>query len=343
MAGIALAFQDVARRFGGTTGVDGVSFDLAAGEIVAILGPSGCGKTTLLRLAAGFERPDQGEVRLGGTVVSGNGIFVAPERRGVAVVFQGFALWPHFDVAANVGYPLVTRRIRGSALREQVGVALAAVGLAGFEARAVGSLSGGQRQRVALARAMVMAPGLVLLDEPMASLDAGLRGQLLDEIAALRTRTGAGMVYVTHDQGEALALADRVAVMRAGRLEQLATPETLYEEPANAFVAEFVGGAALVRARYLGGGMAELHGARIAVRAAAQAQGEVTLAVRQAAVAPEGLDAVVRTARYVGGAWEAACALAAEPDVRLTVRVQTRIAPGEALRIGIRDAWVLPA
>jgi len=339
VAGVALAFRDVMRRFGGAAAVDGVSLEIAAGEIVAVLGPSGCGKTTLLRLAAGFERPDRGEVRLGGAVVSGGRAFVEPERRGVAVVFQGFALWPHLDVAGNVGYPLVTRRVGGAALRSQVGAALAAVGLAGFETRAVGSLSGGQRQRVALARAMVMAPGLVLLDEPMASLDAGLRGELLDEIAALRGRTGAAMLYVTHDQSEAMALADRIAVMRAGRIEQVGTPEVVWAEPANGFVAGFVGGAALVPARYLGDGVAELQGVCVPVRAGVRAPGAATLALREAVVAAEGLAAVVRRTRYVGGAWEAECVL---EGVAVRTMGRRRLATGEAVRLAIVDAWVLP-
>ena len=232
------------KAFGPVTAVDGMSLDVAAGEIVALLGPSGCGKTTFLRLVAGFERPDAGTVFLAGEQVAGPRVFVPPERRRIGMVFQDYALFPHLSVADNVAFGLGRRRRDAS--RAQVDRLLALVGLTGLGDRLPHELSGGQQQRVALARALAPAPAVVLLDEPFSNLDATLRAEVRAEVRGILRDASATAIFVTHDQEEALSLADRVAVMRAGRLCQLDRPDRLYAEPADRFVATFVGDADLL-------------------------------------------------------------------------------------------------
>jgi iron(III) transport system ATP-binding protein len=239
----ALALRTLAltKHFGEVTAVDAVDLDVRDGEFLAVLGPSGCGKTTLLRLVAGFERPDGGGVELGGRVVSGPRTWVAPEDRRIGMVFQESALFPHLDVAGNIGFGL-PRHGR----EERVAEMVALVGLSGLQRRMPHELSGGQQQRVALARALAPDPTVILLDEPFSSLDATLRAQLRVEVREILRRAGATALFVTHDQAEALEISDRVAVMRAGRIEQVSTPTELYLRPANRFVAGFVGEANLL-------------------------------------------------------------------------------------------------
>ena len=236
-----LTLAHVAKRFGDVTAVDDVTLDVRDGELVALLGPSGCGKTTILRLIAGFESVSAGEIRFDGELVSAVTRHVPPERRRVGIVFQSYALWPHMSVGANVGYPLRVAKVSGEEYRSKVEAALETVGLTGLGSRRPADLSGGQRQRVALARCLVMEPSLVLLDEPLANLDVHLRAAMEEEFVDFHGKTGATMLYITHDQAEAMALADRVAVMDDGRLVQVADPHTLYEEPATTMVADFIG------------------------------------------------------------------------------------------------------
>ena len=238
---IALRTLGLVKRFGEVVAVDDVDLAVAEGEFVGVLGPSGCGKTTLLRLVAGFERPDAGGVEIDGQVVAGPRRDVPPERRRIGMVFQESALFPHLDVAGNIGFGL-GRRGREQRVAELV----ALVGLAGLQRRMPHELSGGQQQRVALARALAPDPALVLLDEPFSSLDATLRAQLRGEVRDILRTARATTVFVTHDQDEALEISDRVAVMRAGRIEQMSTPDELYLRPANRFVAGFVGEANLL-------------------------------------------------------------------------------------------------
>lgn len=216
-----------------------VSLSVAPGEVVALLGPSGSGKTTLLRLVAGFLAPDEGLVRLDGRDVAGPGGIVPPERRGVGMVFQDYALFPHLTVFKNVAFGL--NRLSGNARETGVRQALELVGLSGLEHRYPHELSGGQQQRVALARALAPKPIVILLDEPFSSLDASLRAQVRDDVALILRESGASALFVTHDQDEALFMGDRVAILRAGRLEQMASPEEIYHHPASRFVAEFMG------------------------------------------------------------------------------------------------------
>ena len=239
--GLALRTRSITKRFGDVVAVDAVDAEVRRGEFLGVLGPSGCGKTTLLRLVAGFERPDAGGIEIDGRVVAGPRRNLPPEERRVGMVFQESALFPHLDVAGNIGFGL-ERGAREARVAELV----ALVGLAGLQRRMPHELSGGQQQRVALARALAPDPALVLLDEPFSSLDATLRSQLRLEVRDILRSAGATVLFVTHDQAEALEISDRVAVMRAGRIEQVSTPDQLYLRPVNRFVAGFVGEANLL-------------------------------------------------------------------------------------------------
>jgi iron(III) transport system ATP-binding protein len=219
------------------TAVDGTSLEIGDGELFTLLGPSGCGKTTLLRLMAGFYTPDGGEIWFGERQVDG----LRPYERNIGMVFQNYALWPHMTVRANVAYGLKLRKLDSATIAERVATGLHKVNLAGLELRYPGQLSGGQQQRVALARALVLNPDILLLDEPLSNLDAKIRIQVRAEIRKLQKDLGITTVYVTHDQEEALSLSDRVAVMRDGRVLQVAPPKELYERPVGRFVADFVG------------------------------------------------------------------------------------------------------
>lgn len=252
----AIEMEAVVRAFGATRAVDGVSLAVPPGAFLALLGPSGCGKTTLLRLIAGLERPDAGRIALGGRLVAGPGRFVAPEARGLGMVFQSYALWPHMTVAGNIRFGLRIQRLSRAEERARIGEALEMVGLSGMADRRPHQLSGGQRQRVALARSLAVRPGLILLDEPLANLDAHLRETMLAEFRRIHAALRTTFVFVTHDQSEALSMADRVAVFNEGRIVQVGPPEEVYEQPATRFVARFVGSANVLEpaeAQALGG------------------------------------------------------------------------------------------
>ena len=233
----ALTVRGVSKSFGRVQALRGVSLDIGHGEFVSFLGPSGCGKTTLLRIIAGFETPNAGEVLIGGKPITHLPAF----RRPVGIVFQNLALFPHLSVASNVGFGLAVRREAAAVAKRKIEDVLALVELQGFGDRRVHQLSGGQRQRVALARALIMQPDVLLLDEPLSALDLKLRRQLQGELKRLQRRTGTTFVFVTHDQEEALAMSDRVAVFRNGQIDQVGAPEAVYRNPATRFVAEFVG------------------------------------------------------------------------------------------------------
>src|SRR5579859_5057106 len=277
-----LRLEGLVKEFPGRRAVDGITLDVARGEILALLGPSGCGKTTTLRLLAGFETPDAGRAFVGGEDVTR----LPPAQRRFGMVFQNYALFPHLDVGENVAFGLTgPREARG----QRVAEALAMVDLAGFERRSVAELSGGQQQRVALARALAPEPRVLLLDEPLSNLDPSLRERTRRELRELIARVGITTVFVTHEQDEAFDLGDRVAVLQRGRLEQCATPDELYERPASLFVAGFVGRANVLRgagARAFGG----TNGAVLVVRPEALRFGA------------GGVPAVVRERRYTGAA-----------------------------------------
>ncbi len=234
-----LLLETVSRSFGSLKAVDQVGLDISAGEFIAFLGPSGCGKTTLLRIIAGFEHADSGHLLLDGRSLAG----LPPNRRDVGMVFQNLALFPHLTVAENISFGLELRGEGKAETARKVEEAIALVALQGLAGRRIQQLSGGQKQRVALARALVLHPSVLLLDEPLSALDLKLRRQLQQELKTLQRRTGTTFVFVTHDQEEALSMADRVAVFNHGRLEQFGTPQALYGRPASRFVAEFVGDA----------------------------------------------------------------------------------------------------
>jgi iron(III) transport system ATP-binding protein len=233
--------QDVSKAFRSVLAVRAINLVVKDGEFLALLGPSGCGKTTTLRMVAGFEVPTTGEIRIQGRTVSGPGGVVLPEARNVGMVFQSHAVWPHMTVEDNVAYPLKFRGLSVTERRERTHRILDLVHLTGLEARFPHQLSGGQQQRVALARALNMEPAVLLLDEPLSNLDAQLRKEMRLEIKTLQRRLGITILYVTHDQEEALTMADRVAVMGHGMIHQTGCPEEVFEQPADRFVAEFMG------------------------------------------------------------------------------------------------------
>jgi putative spermidine/putrescine transport system ATP-binding protein len=232
-----LKLAGIEKRYGSTVAVAGIDLDVRDGEFMTLLGPSGCGKTTTLGLIAGFFPPTAGEIYVRGKPVAG----LPPFRRDIGVVFQDYALFPHMTAAENVAFGLRMRKIRGEETAQRVREALELVQLSGLGERRPLELSGGQRQRVALARALVIRPAVLLLDEPLSNLDLKLREEMRVEIASLQRRLGITTVFVTHDQGEALVMSDRIAVMNAGRIEQVGTPADIYERPATRFVAEFIG------------------------------------------------------------------------------------------------------
>ena len=242
-----IAFRGVSKRYGDVVAAADLELQIREGEFISLLGPSGCGKTTSLRMIAGFEQPSEGEVLIDGEVVNG----VPAYRRPVNMVFQHYALFPHLDVTGNVSYGLRQRAPKPSAaaIEAQVAETLQLVRLVGYEGRRTHELSGGQQQRVALARALVNRPRVLLLDEPLAALDRKIRAQMQSELKRLQHEVGITFVVVTHDQEEAMSMADRIAVMHAGRIEQLASPAELYERPATRFVADFLGKSNFIRGR----------------------------------------------------------------------------------------------
>ena len=237
MAGGEVQLVDLVKRFGDVTAVDGFNLHIGGGEFFSLLGPSGCGKTTSLRLVAGFEQPTSGKILLDGVDM----VTTPPHRRKVNTVFQNYALFPHLNVRDNVAFGLRFRDVSKQEAKGMVAKALLLVQLEGFERRKPSQLSGGQQQRVALARALVLNPAVLLLDEPLGALDAKLRKALQVELKALQETVGITFIYVTHDQEEALTMSDRLAVMSGGRIEQVGSPAEVYEEPANAYVADFLG------------------------------------------------------------------------------------------------------
>jgi iron(III) transport system ATP-binding protein len=351
-----LTIDRVTKSYGGARALDDVSLEVADGELVAVLGPSGCGKTTLLRQIAGFDRPDSGRILIGGAVVSTPERHVPPERRRIGIVFQSYALWPHMTVAENVAYGLAVAGVREPERRRRVDAALALVELAGFGERRPAMLSGGQRQRVALARCLVTEPSLVLLDEPLANLDVHLRASMEREFARFHERARTTMIYVTHDQSEAMALADRIAVMDKGRMRQVATPAVLYREPADATVARFIGEGMIVPVEVIADGAngtceVDLLGYRAAMRRAPdRAPPRVARAclrpqaLRVVAPGAAGVRARVERSIYRGGHFRLEAHLEAKPDVllHLSASEPCPLTPGQTVNIAVDDGWILP-
>ncbi|TMG99241.1 MAG: ABC transporter ATP-binding protein [Betaproteobacteria bacterium] len=350
-----LTVEGLTKSFGSFRALDDVSLQVNDGEFVAILGPSGCGKTTLLRQIAGFDKSEAGRILIGNSVVSSAATHVPPERRRIGIVFQSYALWPHMSVAENVAYGLTVAGVKEPERSRRVDAALSLVDLDGFGQRTPAMLSGGQRQRVALARCLVTEPGLVLLDEPLANLDVHLRASMEDEFVRFHERTGTTMIYITHDQAEAMALADRIGVMDSGRLLQLAKPSQLYREPANARVAGFVGDGMVlpVAIRSVDGDgtcAADLYGHVVRVRCEptqkAVSAAQVCLRARDLTiVAPDaaGVAARVDRAVYQGGFFRLEAHVEAAPDklLHLTVPEPFMLAPGAAVKLDVADGWII--
>jgi iron(III) transport system ATP-binding protein len=305
-----MAFVEInslSKFYGEVAAVDSLDLEVSEGEFLCVLGPSGCGKTTLLRLIAGLETPDQGTLRFADELVWGNGRNIPSERRNVGVVFQSYALWPHMTVEANVGYPLRVIKLAVPERQKRVDQALATVRMENMAGRKPHELSGGQQQRVALARCLTQAPRIVLMDEPLANLDMHLRESMLEEFRRFHKASGATIIYITHDQAEAMSIADRIAIMFNGRLRQIATPEELYNRPADAEVAGFVGLSTLFKAVAAEGDKVRVNGEQHLVTASlagnyAKGQ-EVLLGVRPEDIRlDEGpFKGMIQRAVYLGG------------------------------------------
>jgi iron(III) transport system ATP-binding protein len=345
-----LNLNHVSKLFGDAHAVNDVSLEVADGEFLALLGPSGCGKTSILRMIAGFERVSGGEIAFDGTTVSTASRHLPPEKRRVGIVFQSYALWPHMTVAANVGYPLRVAKVDAESYRRRVAAALAMVGLSGFDQRRPANLSGGERQRVALARCLVMETSLVLLDEPLANLDVHLRGAMERKFLDFHDKTGATMIYVTHDQAEAMALADRIAVIDAGRLVQVADPRTLYREPATAMVADFIGQGEVVSGTVTtaptnGRCPVELFGHKVLLRCRpAQRPGPVKVSLRpeSLALASDGIAGHVRRVVYRGGTTDIEVMTDGSVEESLMLTSTETPDVGASVRVDVRDGWIVP-
>jgi spermidine/putrescine ABC transporter ATP-binding subunit len=349
-----LALRGIVKRYGAVTAVDELSLEIAAGEFVSFLGPSGSGKTTLLMMLAGFIAPNAGEIELGSEDITRQ----PPYRRNIGMVYQNYALFPHMTVARNVAFPLRMRGMRRPAIAERVARALALVRLEGFDERLPNQLSGGQQQRVALARALVFEPPLLLLDEPLGALDKKLREELQIEIRQIQRAIGSTMIYVTHDQEEALGMSDRIVVMNHGRIEQVGPPDELYERPRTRFVADFLGAAnflpveiveakASTRVRTPGGvafEVPEVAGASIGARLTVALRPErIRLATSDGA---PGHKATVLDGLYHGETQRFRVALAGG-DVLTASRHndgESLLAPGTPVTVAWRreDSWVIP-
>jgi putative spermidine/putrescine transport system ATP-binding protein len=341
--GVDVRLQGLTRRYGSLLALDGLDLDITGGEFLALLGPSGCGKTTALRAIAGFDRPDGGRVLVDGRDITD----VPASKRDMGMVFQAYSLFPNLNVAENVAFGLRVRH-RGKAERaRRAGELLELVGLSDRADRYPHQLSGGQQQRVALARALAVAPQVLLLDEPLSALDAQVRVQLREEIRRIQLELGITTVFVTHDQAEALSVADRVGVLRSGRLEQVASPSDLYERPATVFVAQFVGTMNRLPARVVDGG-AEVLGVRRPVAGDVPSGGPVLALVRPEALSVTA-DAAgpgrIVTRTFSGAVSRLAVALPDGVEVQVDVASADSqdLTPGTAVTVGLAERPVLLA
>ena len=314
------------------------------GEFITLLGPSGCGKTTMLRMIAGFERPTAGEILIGGRLVSGGRTFVPPEKRNVGMVFQSYAVWPHMTVFDNVAYPLTVQKLARDTIRRRVTEALAAVHLSRYADRSPSQLSGGQQQRIALARALVAAPGLLLLDEPLSNLDAKLRESMRFEIKEIQKQLGITVVYVTHDQTEAMAMSDRIFLINRGIVQQCGSPQEIYNRPANQFAADFLGKVDFFKGIAEEGRIVlpEFNGQTLPY--AGPRRGRVDVAIR-----PENLylhedgplEGTLETEYYLGDTDDIRVLVGETPVRVITSGFEYgRRAPGDKVRLGVRDIMV---
>jgi putative spermidine/putrescine transport system ATP-binding protein len=343
--GTSVSLRGLTRVFGATRALDEMSLEIAPGELVALLGPSGCGKTTALRIVAGFEYADAGEVLLDGKDISGR----PASKRDMGMVFQSYSLFPNMNALDNVAFGLRMRKVGGGARRSRAGELLEMVGLSAQAGQFPHQLSGGQQQRVALARALAVEPRVLLLDEPLSALDAKVRQQLREQIRTLQQRLGTTTLFVTHDQEEALSMSDRVGVMRAGRLEQLAEPAELYSRPATAFVAEFVGTMNRLPAELGGGGTAvTVLGTTVPAQEGGPSSGPVDALVRPenlAVAAAEDGNGIVTARTFLGAVTRVAVRLSGDTEVAVDMSsaAAAAMAPGTAVRVSLPAAPVLVA
>ena len=339
-----LTLNQVSKDFGtGRAAVSGLSLDVRDGGFLALLGPSGCGKTTVLRMIAGFETPTDGSIHLGERLLADASQSLPPERRNMAMVFQSYALWPHMSVADNAGYPLKVRGVKGEAYHSKVREALATVRLSDYADRRPADLSGGQRQRVALARCLVTSPDVVLLDEPLANLDRHLKQEMEETFREFHQRSGATMIYVTHDQSEAMALATDVAVMSEGRLLQVAAPAEIYARPEGRMVGGLIGRGAILR-------LASPLGDKRALdwdvmRAALEATGtggdmsDILVRPEDVVIGGEGVPALVDSVLYEGERYAVKLLLGDGQVLRAFSR--ERVSGGDNVMVAVRSAWRL--
>jgi spermidine/putrescine ABC transporter ATP-binding subunit len=329
--------EQVSKRFGTVRALDGLDLSIGEGELLSLLGPSGCGKTTTLNAIAGFVTPDAGRVLIDGVDVGGT----PPHARGLGVVFQSYALFPHLTVAENVAFGLRERRVPRAEIPARVAEALALVRLPETSGQRPAHLSGGMQQRVALARALVIRPRVLLLDEPLAALDRKLREEMRAELREIQRRVGITTVFVTHDQHEALGLSDRVAVMNAGRVEQLEEPRAIYERPATRFVADFIGASSVVEGIVIDPETVELPGGvRLPVQLSRsrEAGARVQLLIRPEHVevpsaAGAGVTAKVSSVTYLGDHSEVRLEIGGGTRILATVRGATGLQPGESVPV----------
>jgi iron(III) transport system ATP-binding protein len=348
---VAVTLEAVSKQFGGKRAVESVTLDIADREFFTLLGPLGSGKTTLLRLIAGLEGPDLGTIRLGDRIISRPGWALPPAERCVGMVFESYALWPHMNVAQNVGFPLRVRKMAESERVRRVEEALIKVGLEAMASRRPHALSDGERQRVALARCLAMRPQVVLLDEPLAELDAHLREATLQSFASFHQDIGATVIYATRDQAEALALATRVAIMEVGRIEQVASPRALYAEPATEMIARLVGRGMVVPATVIGRTsdhvVVDVWGLRVSVRGAGQSGEQRSLCVRAENLALASNGSGIR-GRVTGiGYHGAGSLLIIKPDAADTLELKVQHIgvppdPGAEVMVEMRDGWIIP-
>ncbi|MEM0934390.1 MAG: ABC transporter ATP-binding protein [Pseudomonadota bacterium] len=336
---MGIVVESLRKSFGGEAALGGISFDVPTNAFFCVVGPSGCGKSTLLRAIAGLETPDAGRIALDGATVFDRDTNVPPEERQVGVVFQSYALWPHLTVARNVSFPYEAKGTPRTEAVRRASEHLQTVALSDYADRRPDALSGGQRQRVALARCLAGETRTILMDEPLANLDPHLRHTMEGELRAFHARSGVTTLFITHDQREAMALADVMAVMENGRFLQLGPPEEVYERPANAKVARFIGRGSILQAD-VSGREARLLGQTVPVEGAEGPN--VFVRPKNVSLDPEGTSVTIRGISYRGGHWEAV-ASDAEGSAEIMLDLGTPARVGEKIGVRITGGWVLPA
>ncbi len=328
----------VCKRFGSVRAVDDVHFGLERGNLLALLGPSGCGKTTLLRIIAGFENPDDGEIAVAGRVLNSPSCFIRPEKRRVGMVFQDFALFPHLDVGSNIAFGLP----KGIDRKARVSQLLQLVGLERLETRMPHELSGGQQQRVSLARALAADPDLLLLDEPFSNLDPSTRYRVRAEVKQLIQSVGITAIFVTHDQEEALSLAERVGIMISGRLLQIGTPAEIYARPVSREIGEFVGGANFL-AGHVRGSIVECEMGRLLTEAAFEGPADVMIRAEDIVLSDEGIEAIIQSIEYFGHDQMLTVRLLSGLIVRVRLSATLHVNGGQRVHLAVaREVVVFP-